>query len=278
MSSDNATTINRVASATDSSSARLFAAQALVDEHRLANRKAYLHPYTIAGWVVLAAFLIYSLEWYPKDDYPGWYALLAYMRVLRGPLVAAVPIVMRINRIHREQFEERAERRVKARDMVDPAAFSRSAKHGAGVWVMQTSKGKTLGVVAVDIDPDRVDPGATATSTAIQKTTKQATQPETAIITSLHVDLNARRSSPNAVDELLRFALVQLAKKAPLSVNNVRMLVAPTLSTYVENALQRAGFQPVKPEGQPPLEPLGVYSWPQEWYELRREQWPIAKE
>lgn len=263
----------------------------------------YTHSLVLTFWLLCSGVVIHVLDWYPPPlpsdvdpSYETMWKVLGYTRPLRGFILAAFPIVLGISKAHRTQFDERTEKRMKAPDMVDPLAVASAngGKTGAGTWVAKSSEGekKAVGLLVLSTSGPFDDaaassaeqPTAEASSTSVKtrsstKKAKQQDSPASTVDNLYLTTLYTHTKGPKG-DEVLNALLLNLRRHlrahAPASLQTVRALLTPELSPDVAGALERAGFQQVRllvEQKVETMEHLGLFRWPQGWFELKREEW-----
>ncbi|QRW26457.1 hypothetical protein RhiXN_12118 [Rhizoctonia solani] len=95
----------------DSKEVYMLVGMSAMEQLAIANRKSYSHPLLISLWILSASVLIQVFHLWPSDSEQGWISYLSPVPPIAG---IAVPFLFAMDWLHRPQFEEMLQIRIKA--------------------------------------------------------------------------------------------------------------------------------------------------------------------
>ncbi|KAF8687596.1 hypothetical protein RHS03_09964, partial [Rhizoctonia solani] len=198
----------------DSKEVHMLVGMSAMEQLAIANRKSYSHPLLISLWILSASVIIQVFHLWPSDSEQGWIGYLSPVPPIAG---TAVPFLFAMDWLHRPQFEEMLQLRIKAFAKV---ALLSESKPGSAKPLLLVMEYKQTPIGCAALLPCDV----------------QATRP-CYRLAYFHVDSPYRRAGVG--QDLLSYVIKDLAK-----INADIVAVTNSLTPYVAECLRRVGFKP----------------------------------
>ncbi|KAG6911927.1 hypothetical protein DXG01_000174 [Tephrocybe rancida] len=233
----------------DETLVRFTIGKASMESLAVANRRAYIHPITLAAWLLMSYAIISYMNLWPADHY----GIVGYLKPLPMLAASAVPIMFFIDWLNRPVFENATQAILRGPDMSHLLAHY-SRHPASGLWIVEFG-GLFVGLIGLD---------ATSESALSKDGKKQSKGSSTsAIIRHFYVDEVYRSSGIQ--EDLLAHAL-RMAFNAEPALEVVTASDS-SLFPYIRDCLSGADFASEK------TQKVGVLGWQLGRRSLSREQW-----